>query len=107
MTATITEARPFTEVEPTTGGSVGYELTTEDHEGPAAHIVMVPPGEDDQTPQAYVLRARIEGFPITALCGHTWVPFRDPGVLPKCSPCVEVYHEPGENREDREELPDA
>ena len=39
-----------------------------------AHIVMVPPGEPDQTPQAYVLRARVEGFPITALCGFVWIP---------------------------------
>ncbi len=83
------------------------ETRLSDVPGKSAHIVMVPPGESDESPQAYVLRARVEGFPVTALCGWTWVPQRDPMPLPVCSRCLDVYHQPGENRDDREELPDA
>lgn len=73
----------------------------------ATHIVMVPPGEHDSTPQAYVLRARIEGFPVTAICGYIWVPERDPGVLPVCSTCLHVYQTQGSDLDQRGELPDA
>lgn len=83
------------------------ETRTSEVPGDSSHIVMVPPGEPDTTPQAYVLRARIEGFPVTALCGYTWVPQRDPAPLPVCSRCLDIYHQPGDNRDDREELPDA
>lgn len=83
------------------------DLATTRDPADAAHIVMVPPDQDDETPQAYVLRARIEGFPITALCGHTWVPAKNPEQLPVCEPCLDIYHQPGEHRDDREELPDA
>lgn len=83
------------------------ETRTTDTPGEASHIVMTPPGEHDTTPQAYVLRARVEGFPVTAVCGHVWVPGRDPKPLPICSRCLAVYHQPGENRDDRDELPDA
>ena len=83
------------------------ELETTDQPADAAHIVMVPPGEPDETPQAYVLRARIEGLPITALCGFTWIPSKDAKQLPVCQACLDIYHQPGENRDDREELPDA
>ena len=48
---------------------------TETEDGPVAHIVKVGPGEDAT---AKVLDARINGTPIEALCGHVWVPARDP-----------------------------
>lgn len=83
------------------------ETRTSDEPGDSAHIVMVPPGESDETPQAYVLRARIEGFPVTALCGYSWVPQKDPSPLPVCSRCLALYQQPGKNRDDREQLPDA
>ncbi len=83
------------------------ETRTSDVPGESAHIVLPPPGVPDTTPQAYVLRARIEGFPITALCGHTWVPEQDPAPLPVCSRCLEVYQQPGKHRETRDELPEA
>jgi hypothetical protein len=38
-----------------------------------------------------VLAARVEGTPLEALCGHIWVPSRDPRNLPLCQPCKEVY----------------
>lgn len=80
--------------------------TTEDPEG-AAHIVMVPTGEPDQTPQAYVMRARIEGFPITAVCGHVFVPQKDPKPLPVCAPCKEFFQTNGKDLDNRGDLPDA
>ena len=59
---------------------------TED--GPVAHIVKTKPGEDAA---AKVLAARVEGTPIEALCGHVWVPARDPKQLPVCQRCKDVY----------------
>jgi len=53
-----------------------------------AHIVKVEPGE---SAAAKVLEARIYGTPIEALCGHVWVPARDPKQLPVCQACKEIY----------------
>ncbi len=50
-----------------------------DHER-FAHIIR----KDDQM-KAYVL-----GEPVTALCGKTWVPTRDPERYPVCPTCKEV-----------------
>lgn len=90
-----------------TATTVERSYTTTTDKPDAAHIVMVPADQEDETPQAYVLRARIEGFPITALCGFTWVPAKDPGQLPVCQECLDIYHQPGDHRDDREDLPDA
>lgn len=67
------------------------EIQTTDNPDEAAHMVVVPPEEKDQTPQAYVLRARIEGFPIIAICGHIFIPQKDASGLSACSPCWEIY----------------
>ena len=83
------------------------ETRTTDIPGDASHIVMVPPSEKDETPQAYVLRARVEGFPIVALCGYTWIPSKNALPLPVCSGCLDVYQQPGDHRDERDELPDA
>jgi len=80
---------------------------TTDVPAEASHIVPVPPGEEDETPQAYVLRARIEGFPITALCGYVFVPQKDPQPLPVCSACMDIYQSDPMGHGDRDELPDA
>ena len=40
---------------------------------------------------AKVLEARIYGTPIEALCGHVWVPSRDPKQLPVCEKCKGIY----------------
>lgn len=85
------------------------EFTTSSNKEDSAHIVMVPEGEEDQTPQAYVMRARIEGFPITALCGFTWIPNKQATGLPVCGECVEIYQQPGEHRDGpdgRDRLPE-
>lgn len=80
---------------------------TTDVPADASHIVMVPPGEDDETPQAYVVRARIEGFAITALCGYVFVPQKDPKPLPVCQTCLEIFQNDPNEFGDRGELPDA
>ena len=54
---------------------------TETGEPMVAHIVKVAPGE---SAAAKVLEARINGTPVEALCGHVWVPARDPKQLPVC-----------------------
>jgi hypothetical protein len=74
--AAPTTARPDTERVPQTG------------EPAAAHIVKVGPGEDAA---AKVLEARINGTPLEALCGHVWVPSRDPKQLPLCDTCKDIY----------------
>jgi hypothetical protein len=53
-----------------------------------AHIVKTSPGEDAA---AKVVEARIYGTPLEALCGHRWIPSRDPAKHPLCSRCKEVY----------------
>ena len=53
-----------------------------------AHIVKVEPGE---SAAAKVMEARINGTPIEALCGHVWVPSRDPKKLPVCQECLSIY----------------
>lgn len=80
------------------------QTSTTDDAANAAHIVMAP---DGVSPQALVLEARIEGIPVTALCGHTWIPQRDPKPLPVCSRCLDIYQQPGDHRDERDELPEA
>lgn len=70
------ETIPLTDHEPRTGEPL------------VAHIVKVGPGE---SAAAKVLEARINGTPLEALCGHVWVPARDPQQLPVCQACKEVY----------------
>ncbi len=53
-----------------------------------AHIVKTEPGE---SAQAKVLEARINGTPLEALCGHVWIPSRDPQSLPLCEQCKSIY----------------
>jgi hypothetical protein len=54
-----------------------------------AHIVMSP--NADESHHGYVMRARIEGFAITALCGYTWVPNKSATGLPVCPECREIW----------------
>jgi hypothetical protein len=56
--------------------------------GQHAHIVKTEPGK---SAAAVVLEARIFGTPVEALCGHRWVPSKDPQKLPICPKCKEVY----------------
>ena len=50
--------------------------------------MKVGPGENAA---AKILEARVMGTPVEALCGHVWVPSRDPKQLPVCEECKNVY----------------
>jgi len=78
---TTTTARPVTVVPET-------EQVPQTGEPVAAHIVKTEPGE---SAAAKVLEARIYGTPLEALCGHVWVPSRDPKQLPLCEECKAIY----------------
>ena len=77
---------------PLTAGQVDVVEETErvlqTGEPAAAHIVKTEPGE---SAAAKVLEARIYGAPLEALCGHVWIPSRDPKQLPLCEECKSIY----------------
>lgn len=52
------------------------------------HIVNCPP--DKESTAAWLTEARIYGMPVTALCGKTWVPERDPKRYPICTACTDA-----------------
>lgn len=64
------------------------DITPETDEPIVAHIVKTLPGENAA---AKVLEARINGTPLEALCGHVWIPSRDPKQLPLCEKCKDIY----------------
>jgi len=64
------------------------EEVLETGEPASAHIVKTDPGE---TAAPKVLEGRIYGTPLDALCGHVWVPSRDPKQLPICEKCKGIY----------------
>jgi hypothetical protein len=45
---------------------------------------------------AKVTQAMINGTPVTALCGFTWVPSRDPGKHPLCEACKAIATRSGD-----------
>jgi tRNA(Ile2) C34 agmatinyltransferase TiaS len=61
---------------------------TETGKPTVAHIVKTKRGENAA---AVVLEARVMGTPVEALCGHVWVPSRDPKQLPVCEECKSIY----------------
>jgi hypothetical protein len=40
--------------------------------------------------KADIVRANVEGTPVTALCGKRWIPNRDPDRYPVCPTCKEI-----------------
>lgn len=64
------------------------EEATSTEKDQCAHIVKT---RKDENAAAKVLEARIHGLVLEALCGHRWVPSRDPKQLPVCEECKEVY----------------
>lgn len=57
-----------------------------DEPGDMAHIVY----PKDKLTEAYVM-----GTPVTALCGWTWVPSKDPRNKPVCQKCADVWKSMG------------
>jgi hypothetical protein len=43
--------------------------------------------------RASIVEATIMGTPVTALCGKTWVPSRDPERYAVCPDCQRIYDE--------------
>ncbi|MFT5223705.1 MAG: hypothetical protein ACI867_002029 [Glaciecola sp.] len=41
-------------------------------------------------PQDELMEALVNGTPVTALCGKTWVPSRDPKRYPVCPTCEDM-----------------
>lgn len=67
-----------TEIDPTTGGPRSAHIIAP-KDGVAGHVLA--------------MEARFEGTPVTALCGHVFVPQRDPKALPTCQACVDIFEE--------------
>ena len=82
----MSELQPLRRTITETITDLDYDL--EPGEPLAAHIVKTEPGE---SAAAKVLEARIYGTALEALCGHVWVPSRDPKQLPLCEACKSVY----------------
>lgn len=59
------------------------DTTDGDHER-LTHIVV---------PAAAAMEAMVTGIPVTALCGKTWVPSRDPDRYGVCPSCIETFEE--------------
>jgi len=81
-----TNMAPLTVLPARTEPLLDQELETA--EPIVAHIVKTEPGE---SAAAKVMDARIYGTPLEALCGHVWVPSRDPKQVPMCQNCKEIY----------------
>ena len=52
-------------------------------------------GDDDDRLSHYVrkediMRSAVDGVPVVALCGKTWVPGRDPEKFPVCPACKDM-----------------
>lgn len=63
------------------------ELTKDvDDPDVTAHIVY----PKDKVTEAYVL-----GFPVEALCGHLFVPSKDPKNKPVCQACLDIWKQMG------------
>lgn len=79
MTAVATKAPPVPQTA--TGGPPSYH-----------HRVAVT-GEQYRagiTADALVTEAYVTGTPVTALCGRTFVPSRDPQKFPACPMCTKI-----------------
>lgn len=57
-----------------------------------SHIVGPAVDEDGNRTSGHVrvMQARLNGTPVTALCGYTWVPTRDARQFPLCSYCEAI-----------------
>jgi hypothetical protein len=73
------------------------DAALDDDPDKVAHIVRQWAPLDDNTAVrlADVTGAYIEGTPLTALCGHVWVPSRDHRDLTPCSRCIAVAESMG------------
>lgn len=68
-----------------------------DRENRVSHIVG-PKYTDEGKIQgaALVMEAIVNGTPVTALCGFTWVPSRNPDNFPVCPACKSIVERRGD-----------
>lgn len=76
MNTTIERTQAHTEIEFDENGK--QRLT---------HIVNCP--DRYATTQEYLMESMLQGFKVEALCGHVWLPSRDPKKYPVCKPCID------------------
>jgi hypothetical protein len=88
MTARMTGVRIAMNAQTSDAVETRREQTPQTGEPECSHIVKT---DGDDSAAAKVLRARIEGTPLEALCGHRWIPSRDPKQLPLCATCKDIY----------------
>lgn len=46
--------------------------------------------DENGTASQKILEASVMGTPVTALCGYTWIPSRNPERHPVCPKCEEI-----------------
>jgi hypothetical protein len=66
-------------------------LDTVADSGEPIHSHIIDRGDSEMSAEALILTARVTGTPVTALCGYTWVPSRDPQKHPVCPKCLEIF----------------
>ena len=54
-----------------------------------AHIIAPKHGVEGAV---LAMEARLNGTPVKALCGHVFVPSRDPRAVPSCAACDEIFY---------------
>lgn len=54
----------------------------------ASHLVGPRDGKDGSV---LVMEARFNGTEVEALCGHRWIPERNPESYPVCQKCLEIF----------------
>lgn len=66
------------------------DIQSETSTGAPRRSHIVDRGDSSMSAQAMVLEAMVNGTALTALCGHQWVPTRDPSKFPICEKCLEL-----------------
>lgn len=65
------------------------DLAPTDHDTTTrTHIVNCP--DDKESTEAWLTEARVYGLEVTAICGHKWIPQRDPQRSPVCNACIDA-----------------
>jgi hypothetical protein len=68
---------------------------TETTEQVKPDVSTTEPGDHERfshyAPKDQITKAMVEGTPIVALCGKTWVPSRDASKFPVCPDCRYIY----------------
>lgn len=76
---------------------IAYEETDDQTHERFTHIVNPPNNihiwRDGMSAQDVVDVARVNGWPVRALCGKEWIPKYNPEKYPACPTCIEIAHQ--------------